>query len=266
MVGWTCDADDGLADGLITDPTRCKFDPASIQCKGPDAPNCLTAGQVDTAKKIYAGAKFKDGKPIYAGMERGSELNWNFMIEKEPFSVNTNYFKGMVFQDPNWDFRTFDVDRDTRLAIERTSKYVDGNNPDLRPFKKAGGKLIIVQSWNSMGLEPRQLTEYYKEVEKVMGGLDKTQDFARLFSVPGGGGCPGFVTNVGDFKALEAMQEWVEKGKAPEQIIYSHREAGGMSAGMEIMFGRPTMISRTVTSPISRARRISDCCSFGMAP
>ena len=40
----------------------------------------------------------------------------------------------MVFQDPNWDFRTFDVDRDTRLGIERTGKYVDGNNPDLEAF------------------------------------------------------------------------------------------------------------------------------------
>ena len=154
-------------------------------------PSCLTAGQVDTAKKIYAGAKFKDGTPIYSGFEPGSELNWNFMIEKEPFSVNINYFKGMVFQDPNWDFRTFDVDRDTRLAIERTGKYVDGNNPDLRPFKKSGGKLIIVSSWNSLALPPRQVAEYYKSVEKTMGGPAQTQDFARLFAVPGSGGCPG---------------------------------------------------------------------------
>jgi feruloyl esterase len=236
-----CDGDDGLVDNLITDPTRCKFDPASLQCKGPDSGSCLTAGQVDTAKKIYAGAKFNDGTPIYSGFEPGSELNWNFMIEKEPFSVNINYFKGMVYQDRNWDFRTFDVDRDTRLAIERTGKYVDGNNPDLRPFKNSGGKLIIIASWNSMGLPPRQVTEYYKSVEKVVGGSEQTQDFARLFAVPGSGGCPGFIMNTGDFKALEAMQEWVEKGKAPDQIIYSHREAGGATAGM----GSPGKVYRT---------------------
>ena len=217
-----CDENDGLKDGLIEDPTKCKFDPASIQCKGADSDSCLTAGQVDTAKKIYAGAKFKDGTPIYSGFEPGSELNWNFMIEKEPFSVNINYFKGMVFQDPNWDFKTFDVDRDTKLGIERTAKHVDGNNPDLRPFKKSKGKLIIVSSWNSLALPPRQITEYYKSVEKVMGGLQQTQDFARLFSIPGAGGCV-----VGEnFKAFEAMQEWVEKGKAPDQITYSHSEGG----------------------------------------
>jgi feruloyl esterase len=217
-----CDENDGLKDGLIEDPTKCKFDPASIQCRGADSDSCLTAGQVDTAKKIYAGAKFKDGTPIYSGFEPGSELNWNFMIEKEPFSVNINYFKGMVFEDPNWDFHTFDVDRDTKLGIERTAKYVDGNNPDLRPFKKSNGKLIIVSSWNSLALPPRQIVEYYKSVEKAVGGADQTQDFARLFSIPGAGGCV-----VGeDFKAFEALQDWVEKGKAPEQIIFSQRESG----------------------------------------
>jgi feruloyl esterase len=217
-----CDEDDGLKDGLIEDPTRCKFDPATIQCKGAEAESCLTAAQANTAKNIYAGAKFKDGTPIYSGFEPGSELNWNFMIEKEPFSVNINYFKGMVFQDRNWDFRTFDVERDTKLGIERTAKYVDGNNPDLKPFKKAGGKLMIVSSWNSLALPPRQVAEYYRSVEKTMGGPAQTLDFARLFSIPGAGGCV-----VGeDFKAFEAMQEWVEKGKAPDQITYSHREGG----------------------------------------
>ncbi len=236
-----CDGNDGLVDGLIEDPTRCKFDPASIQCDGPDAPTCLTAAQVDTARKIYEGAKFKDGTPIYTGFERGSELNWAFMIEKEPFSVNINYFKGMVFQDRDWDFRTFDLDRDTRLAIERTSKYVDGNSPDLRAFKKAGGKLIMIMSWNSMGLPPRQLIEYYKSVEKVMGGRGQTQDFVRLFTVPGSGGCPGFIANVGDYPALEAMERWVEEGKAPDRIIYSHRKGGGQTSGM----GKPGEVYRT---------------------
>ncbi|MEJ2246797.1 MAG: tannase/feruloyl esterase family alpha/beta hydrolase, partial [Acidobacteriota bacterium] len=104
-----CDANDGLDDELIEFPPDCQFDPATIQCAGPDGPSCLTASQVDTAKKIYAGAKFNDGTPIYSGFEPGSELTWNFMVEKEPFSVNLAYFKGMVFQDPDWDFRTFDV-------------------------------------------------------------------------------------------------------------------------------------------------------------
>ena len=237
-----CDANDGLADGLIENPLKCNFDPASIQCQAGDEPTCLTAAQVDTVRKIYAGAKFKDGTPIYSGFERGSEMNWPFMIEKDPFSVNLNYFKGLVFEDPNWDFRTFDVDRDTRLGIRKTGSVVDAINPDLHPFKQAGGKMIIIMSWNSLALPPRQILEYYKNVVAAMGGLKQTRDFARFFAIPGGGGCPGFVRNTGDYKALDAMQQWVEKGVAPERIIYKYRRPGngGPMSGGAVYRTRPT--------------------------
>jgi feruloyl esterase len=226
-----CDEKDGLVDGLIEDPSSCKFDPATVKCKGADKEDCLTAAQVDTARKIYAGAKFKDGTQIYSGFEPGSELNWNFMTEKEPFSVNLNYFKGMVFENKDWDFRTFNVDRDTRLAIKKTGKQVDGNNPDLSPFKKAGGKIIMISSWNSLALPNRSYVDYYRSVETAMGGRHQTQDFARMFAVPGSNGCPGFMANSEDFNAFDAIQQWVEKGNAPDKIIFSHREAGSRGAG-----------------------------------
>ncbi len=222
-----CDGNDGLVDGLIEDPTACDFDPASIQCSGEDALSCLTAGQVDTVRKIYEGAKFKDGAPIYTGFERGSELTWAFMIEKEPFSVNLNYFKGMVYEDPDWDFRTFDLERDTHLGIKKTAEVVDANNPDLKPFKDAGGKIMMVSSWNSLALPPRQFLKYYQDVEKTMGGAGQTRSFARFFSVPGSNGCPAFA-NPDGFKTFDALQAWVEEGKAPERIIYPHTKGGGM--------------------------------------
>jgi len=224
-----CDGNDGLVDGIIVDPPACDFDPASIRCYGPDQLSCLTDAQVDTVGKIYEGAKFNDGTPIYTGFERGSELTWAFMIEKEPFSVNLNYFKGMVFEDPDWDFRTFDVDRDTRLGIKKTAAAVDGNDPNLKPFRDAGGKIIMVSSWNSLALPPRQYVEYYKEVANVMGGFEKTLDFARLFTVPTSGGCPAF-SNSG-FKVFDALIKWVEEDEAPERIIYPHTTGGGMMGG-----------------------------------
>ena len=181
-------------------------------------------------RKIYEGAKFNDGSQIYTGFERGSELTWPMMIEKEPFSVNLNYFKGMVFENRDWDFRTFDVDRDTRLGIQKTAAAVDANNPDLKPFKDAGGKIMMFSSWNSMALPPRQLMKYYQEVEKAMGSPEQTRDFARLFTVPGSGGCPAFA-NPDGFKTFEALQAWVEEGKAPERIIYPHIKGGGMMGG-----------------------------------
>lgn len=225
-----CDANDGLVDGVIENPPSCKFDPASIECTGPDGASCLTKAQVDTVRKIYAGAKYKDGRQIYSGFERGSELNWNLMVEKEPFWVNLAYFKGMVFENPDWDFHSFDVDRDTRLAESKTGAAVDGNSPDLRPFKQAGGKIILASSWNSTGLPPRQLTEYYRSVEKLMGGAGQTRDFARLFQVPGSGGCPGF-RNASDFDAIGALLQWVEHDMAPESIVFSHRSGGFQNQG-----------------------------------
>jgi feruloyl esterase len=220
-----CDAKDGLVDGIITDPPGCNFDPKSIQCPGnTDSASCLTAAQVETAREIYAGAKFSDGTQAYGGYEPGSELGWGMMAAgPEPLSINAGYFKGIVFGNPNWDYRTFDVDRDTRLAAARTGAAVDGINPDLKPFKKNGGKLILYQSWSETIVPPRSITDYYKNVEKTMGGQSQTQDFARLFMAPGAGICPGF-SNAEDFNTLEAIQRWVEKGIAPETIIAAYRD------------------------------------------
>ena len=214
-----CDENDGLKDGIITDPPRCKFDPIVTLCKDGDRPDCLTAPQVETARKIYAGAKFNDGTQIFSGMAPGSELQWALVSEKEPFYVNVDFFKGMVFQDLNWDWRTFDVDRDTRLGIERAGKYVDNAFTDLRPLKAAGGKLIIYHSWNSVALPTGSIVQYYEDVVETVGGLKETQDFARLFVIPESGGCVG-TFNDEVFNAFKAVQDWVEKGIVPDSITY----------------------------------------------
>ena len=59
---------------------------------------------------------------------------------------------------------------------------------------------------------------YYEDVMKYMGGRKQTEDFFRLFLVPGvhhGGGGPGLT----DFDALTALENWVEKGEAPERLL-----------------------------------------------
>ncbi|MCL2877154.1 MAG: tannase/feruloyl esterase family alpha/beta hydrolase [Acidobacteria bacterium] len=220
-----CDENDGLKDGIITDPPRCKFDPIVTLCKDGDRPDCLTAPQLETARKIYEGAKYSDGRQIHSGMAPGSELQWTLVSEKEPFYVNVDYFKGMVFQDLDWDWKTFDVDRDTRLGVERAGKHVDNDNPDLRPFKNSNGKLIIYQGWNSIALPSKTIVEYYDNVVKAVGGLKETQDFARLFMLPNSSGCSG-VFNPEEFNAFQAIQDWVEKGIAPETITFVMNERG----------------------------------------
>jgi feruloyl esterase len=221
-----CDAKDGVADGILEDPLRCRFDPKSIQCNGPDAASCLTDAQVETARKIYAGAKFNDGTQVYSGFEPGSELGWGMMAAgPEPINISTSFFSEMVFENPKWDFRTFDVDRDTRLAESRLGTAIDAFEPKLKPFKDRGGKLILYQAWDETIIPPRTLIDYYGNIENAMGGSRQTQDFARLFVVPGSSGCPGF-SDPKAFDALDAVEKWREKNIPPDKIIFSLSDRG----------------------------------------
>jgi feruloyl esterase len=224
-----CDALDGVRDGFIEDPTRCHFDPATIVCPGKsDLASCLTPAQVHTAKLIYAGPKFADGTQIYPGFDPGSELGWGLMAAgPEPLSISTGFFKSMVFDNPNWDFRTFDVSRDTKLAEEKIGKFVDSHDPNLEPFKKHGGKLLLYESWDEAIIPPRGLLNYYKSVLATMGGEKETKDFLRLFMIPGMGMCPGFGMGAGStFNALDVIEKWREMGVAPDAIINAHKVNG----------------------------------------
>jgi feruloyl esterase len=218
-----CDALDGVKDDAIEDPTRCDFDPASIQCLGPDRPSCLTAAQVNTARRLYSGAKFADGTQIYSGFEPGSELVWGAMIAgPEPLFINNDFFRYIAFEDPEWDYHTFDVELDTRRTDERLDSIINSIDPDLREFKANGGKLIVYQSWNETWVPPRTITTYYNDVVEAMGGESETKDFFRLFVVPDIGMCPGANPNV--FDVMGALQRWLEEGVAPDQVTVSYRD------------------------------------------
>jgi len=216
-----CDALDGVKDNAIEDPTRCKFDPVAIQCKGEDNDSCLTPAQVETARNIYAGAKFTDGTQIYSGFEPGSELLWTAMIQgPEPLFINNGFFTYIAFEDPDWDFRTFNVDADTRDIDKRLGPIINHTQTDLTAFKESGGKLILYQSWNETWVPPRSAVNYYQDVVKTMGGIDETRDFFRLFVVPDFGMCPSMYP--GTFDALGAVQKWVEEDVAPDHITTTY--------------------------------------------
>ncbi|HXX45547.1 MAG TPA: tannase/feruloyl esterase family alpha/beta hydrolase [Candidatus Acidoferrales bacterium] len=221
-----CDALDGARDGFIEDPTRCHFDPATIRCpRKEDYASCLTQAQVETARRIYSGAKFADGKQIYPGFEPGSELNWGAALAgPNPPGINNGFFQSMVFEDPNWDFRTFDVDRDSRLADTKVGALVNMTDPNLRAFKAHGGKLLLYQSWEETAIPPRSVIDYYTRVLDAMGGPSQTQDFIRLFMVPGTGICPGSgMFSNGVFDALDVVEKWRETNVPPDRIITTHR-------------------------------------------
>ena len=113
-----CDADDGVKDGIIGEPLSCKFDPAVLQCDGADHADCLTKSQVAAVRAIYDGAKNpRTGERLYSGWVRGSEAGWSsyFVGQREP--ARLDFWRYWVFNDPNWDFRSFDFDRDGRLDL-----------------------------------------------------------------------------------------------------------------------------------------------------
>jgi len=221
-----CDAMDGVKDGVIEDPMLCHFNPKTIECRGADGANCLTAAQVKTAQTIYAGAKWADGKQIFPGLEPGTELDWKMMVGgPKPGAISNGFFQYMVFDNPNWDFRSFNLDRDTRYADKKLGWMMNAIDPNLQAFEAHGGKLVMYDGWADQLIAPQNGVNYYTSVATAMGGLQKTQKFARLFMVPGMKHCAGGVGPT-MFDALSAAEKWREQGIAPAKIIAS-KSAGG---------------------------------------
>ena len=220
-----CDAIDGLKDGLIDDPTRCHFDPKVLQCKGADGPECLTPTQVETAKKIMAPDP-RTGSEVFLGLERGGELGWGGLAGgPDPNGDGVGQFKFIVFEDPNWNWRSFNAKTDVARAENAYGGIINANDPNLKPFVFHGGKLLTYQGWADTTIPSHVSIDYYERVQKTMGGVAKTQDWYRLFMVPGMGHCRGG-EGPNAFDMLTALEQWVEKGHAPEQIVASHSTAG----------------------------------------
>jgi feruloyl esterase len=218
-----CDVIDGVKDGLISDPARCHFDPQVLACKGDDGPTCLTSAQVAAAHTIMNRARTRNGREIFPGYEPGNELGWGAVIGgPEPTPLTLDRFRYIVFKNPNWDWRTFDLDRDVARANESVENRIhDAVDPNLSAFVRHHGKLLMYHGWSDQLVAPRASVNYYNSVLTVMGGAAKTADWIRLFMVPGMGHCRGG-EGPDSFDTIGALEQWVEKGNAPEQIIASH--------------------------------------------
>jgi feruloyl esterase len=225
-----CDKLDGIGDGIINDPRRCHFDPATIVCRNGDAPDCLTEKQAAALKKIYAGpSNPRTGEPIFPGMSPGSEMNplgLERALARPPTPAGPQRVVGTLV---NWATSFtgpfFDFDRDMAAIDAELGPIVNDVNPDLGTFKKRGAKLIMYTGWADPLVPARDLVNYYEQVTRAMGGIDQTQEFARLFMVPGMGHC-GSGTAPNQFDTLSALDGWVDKGVAPDKLIASHRTSG----------------------------------------
>lgn len=243
-----CDAEDGIRDGIISDPQGCRFDPGVLLCKGEENDQCLTAEQVVAAKKVYGGPRNRrTGDQIIAGYSPGSESpkgddwvgGWKTYITDRKEPMRLDFWKCWVFNNPDWDWRTFDYDRDVAYADEKLAA-ANAVSTDLSAFQERGGKLLMYSGWADPLGPPMDAVNYYMRVEAAKGGHQKTDSFFRLFMIPGmahcgGGPGPNFfggylpsVPHSSGIKidpehdVLSAVVQWVEKSTAPGYIVAVH--------------------------------------------
>ncbi len=248
-----CDANDGLVDGLIDNPLKCDFDPASLQCTGADAPNCLTAAQVGAVKKVYAGPSNSRGRQLHPGFPPGAEggdtpgagavSGWQTWIsgpsiplppvDNNPlqFTFSDHYLRYFVFSNPAYDpIASFDFDRDPR-ALRETGKFINADNTDLSAFRKGGGKLLLWHGWSDHALMAERTIEYYEDVVDRVGSRKKADRFTRLYLAPGMHHCangPG--PNV--FDMLTPLEKWVEQGITPGPVVATKYANNNVAAGV----------------------------------
>jgi feruloyl esterase len=222
-----CGGRDGVAgDPFLNDPRDCNFKVKALACSPSQRDACLTAEQVRTAEHVYSAVtNTRTGEHLYPGYAYGSESAWALAAEDPRLtSYPQPLFGRAVFDDPAWDWRTFDWDADVALVEEKLSPKIDPTRTDLSAFAASGGKLIMTQGWADPLQSGSLPIEYYTRVLLEHGGpklrpaLHELQDFYRLFMIPGGGHVRGGV-GPNSIDALTALRAWVEQGVAPEEIV-----------------------------------------------
>ncbi len=229
-----CDARDGLADGLVQDPRRCRFDPLSLLCSGADAPSCLTRAQVSAVRKVYGGPRDSLGRSISPGFPPGGEdgpdgwalwISGGAITPSLQFTFQDQFFRYLVYDDASYDPFGFNYDTD-QGDLTAIGQLLDAIDPDLSAFQARGGKIVMYHGTNDHALSLYKTIQYYDEVQGAMHR--DAPRFFRFFFVPGMhhcGGGPGLDT----FDAFTALQDWVERGKAPDRIVASSTARPGLT-------------------------------------
>jgi hypothetical protein len=240
-----CDAQDGVTDGIIGEPARCKFDPAQLLCKSGESDSCLTAPQVAALQKLYTA---KQGFPGHLpGGETGGNGWGDWITGAAPgrslmFAFGTGFFGNFVYDNAAWDFHTFQPDKGTQVADDKFVRTVNATDPDLSRFRDRKGKLIIYHGWSDAAISALNSIDYFKSVQQKMGNPQTTQ-FVRLYLAPGMahcGGGPGpdsfgqASVAPGDpqHSISKSLETWVEQGRAPQALIATKYKAGNAASGV----------------------------------
>lgn len=212
-----CDGNDGVKDGIIGNPLGCQPDVRKLECRGGERKECLERSKLDVVERLYSGPRTSKGEVIVpGGYLPGSELMWNLFWPASALEQFFQYGIPGYSAGPQWKLADLDFDNDPkRFGL---AAHYENSNPDLRRFRQAGGKLIVFHGTNDTVDPPAPMIDYYETVERTMGGRAATQEFFRLFMLPGVNHCAGGDgADVADF--LGHLEAWVERGQAPDMIV-----------------------------------------------
>ncbi len=213
-----CDAKDGLADGLISDPLGCDFEPEALACKGEKNDSCLVPEKAAAIKKALSGPKTSSGAPVYAGF-----LYDTGITNGPPFRGLLSPGPG-VFGPATIDM-TMDVDSE---ALQDIQPLVDSMSTNLTTFSAHGGKLIFYHGDSDPWFSPLDTLGYYKDVADANGGLDSVSMWTQFYFVPGMSHCGGGQA-LDQFDLLGAIVNWVEKRTVPTSVVATGKAFPGRS-------------------------------------
>jgi feruloyl esterase len=241
-----CVGRDGGAgtDQFLTDPRDCHFDPKVLQCTGGMLPPaCLTADQVTTMQKYYAGTIDPvTHEVINPGPERGNEtddilalgLALQEQLPEPAFDGLFYWVFGPSFGYPASavNFANFDFHRAVDTVDDQLAAVLNANSTDLGAFRGHGGKLIMYHGWADPLIPSPSSINYFNALvandshgfqQVSFGGndgqaLQRTQSYARLYMVPGMYHCSGG-PGPNTFDALTPLVTWVEAGVAPGSLV-----------------------------------------------
>lgn len=218
-----CDADDGVKDGIISAPQRCRFDPAVLSCKGGETADCLTAPQLEALRAIYQGPRDprspNQSRQIFAGFMPGSETMFPLQAGPQPFGAAFTYMRDLVFKNPRWDFKSFDYGKDSDQARKFGEAALDVPPEGLDKYLADGRKLLLSHGWADGLIPSLNTVEFYGRL--TAHRPRSTANEVRLFMIPGMGHCSGG-DGPSSVDMVAALDGWAESGRPPERIIASN--------------------------------------------
>ncbi|HEY1264733.1 MAG TPA: tannase/feruloyl esterase family alpha/beta hydrolase [Terriglobales bacterium] len=216
-----CDAKDGIADGMISDPLACDFDPEMLACKAGESNSRLAPEKAAAIKKALSGPKTSSGTQVYPGFLYDVGITASGPI------------RGLLSPGPGiFGPATTDMSMDVaKEALAEVQPLVDSMSTNLTSFSARGGKLIFYHGDSDPWFSPLDTFSYYKDMTTANGGPEATSKWSQFYFVPGMGHCGGGQA-LDHFDLLGAMVDWVEKGTVPSSVIATGKAFPGRSRPM----------------------------------